>query len=124
MIGVEIIPEAVDAARMNAKLNGLTNCEFITGDVMKTLDSIPETPELIVLDPPREGVHPKALSQILSYGVDNILYISCKPTSLVKDLEVMQEKGYKLTHVSVVDMFPWTAHVETVVLLSRKNLTA
>ena len=119
VIGVEIIPEAVDAARMNAKLNGLTNCEFIAGDVMKTLASIPETPELIVLDPPREGVHPKALSQILSYGVDNILYISCKPTSLVKDLEVMQENGYKLTHVSVVDMFPWTAHVETVVLLSQ-----
>lgn len=120
VIGVEIISEAVEAAKMNAKLNGLDNCEFIAGDVLKTLDAITEKPELIVLDPPREGVHPKALANILSYDVDNILYISCKPTSLANDLEVMLENGYELTHVSVVDMFPWTAHVETVCLLSKK----
>lgn len=120
VIGVEIIPEAVLAAKENAKLNNLNNCEFIAGDVLKTLDSIDTAPELIVLDPPREGVHPRALAQILGYGVENILYISCKPTSLVRDLEIMQENGYKVDRVSIVDMFPWTGHVETVCLLSKK----
>ena len=86
---------------------------------MKTLDSIEVLPEVIVLDPPREGVHPKALERIVSYGVENIVYISCKPTSLVNDLKIMQENGYKVERVSMVDMFSWTGHVETVCLLSK-----
>ncbi|MBE5936615.1 MAG: 23S rRNA (uracil(1939)-C(5))-methyltransferase RlmD [Lachnospiraceae bacterium] len=119
VIGVEIIPEAVASAKENAKLNNIDNCEFIAGDVLKTLDSIDTNPELIVLDPPREGVHPKALDRILDYGVDNILYISCKPTSLIKDIEIIKNKNYKLERVSIVDMFPWTAHVETIALFSK-----
>ena len=113
--------EAVIAARENAKLNKLTNCEFIAGDVLKTLDGIDEMPEMIVLDPPREGIHPKALSKIIDYGVKQMVYISCKPTSLVRDLEVLQERGYKVERVCMVDMFSWTGHVETVVLMSKKN---
>ncbi len=122
VIGVEIVAEAVEAAKENAALNDIHNCEFIAGDVLKVLDSIDgssEKPDLIVLDPPRDGVHPKALKHIIDYGVENILYISCKTTSLVRDLEVMQENGYALKRVSVVDMFPWTAHVETCCLLER-----
>ena len=119
VIGVEIVEEAVIAARENAKLNKLTNCEFFAGDVLKTLDGIDEMPEMIVLDPPREGIHPKALSKIIDYGVKQMVYISCKPTSLVRDLEVLQERGYKVERVCMVDMFSWTGHVETVVLMSK-----
>ena len=81
VIGVEIVEEAVVAARENASLNGLHNCEFIAGDVLKVLDTITERPDMIVLDPPRDGVHPKALQKIIGYGVENILYISCNFSS-------------------------------------------
>ena len=119
VIGVEIVAEAVEAAKENAKLNGLTNCEFISGDVLKVIDEIKDKPDLIVLDPPRDGIHPKALDKIIDYGVDRIVYISCKPTSLARDLEVMLAKGYKVDKACAVDMFPSTYHVETVCLLSR-----
>ena len=121
VIGVEIVEEAVFAARENAKENHLSNCEFIAGDVLKTLDDIEEKPDFIVLDPPREGVHPKALRKILAYGVERIVYISCKPTSLVRDMEMILEAGYQPLRAECVDMFPWTRGVETVVLLSHKK---
>ena len=121
VIGVEIVEEAVEAAKVNAKLNGLDNCEFIAGDVLKVIDSIEERPDLIVLDPPRDGIHPKALDKIIDYGVDRIVYISCKPTSLARDLVVLQEKGYQVEKVCAVDMFPGSVHVETVVLLSQQK---
>ncbi len=119
VIGVEIVEEAVEAARRNAELNGLTNCEFIAGDVLRILDGIEERPDLIILDPPRDGVHPKALGKIIDYGVERMVYVSCKPTSLVRDLEVFLERGYVVEKAVAVDMFPWTSGVETVVSLSR-----
>jgi 23S rRNA (uracil1939-C5)-methyltransferase len=119
--GVEIVEEAVKAARENALLNNINNCEFIIGDVLKVIDNIKDKPDIIVLDPPREGVHPKALSKIIDFGVDRIVYISCKPTSLVKDLEILQERGYKVDKVCAVDMFPQTVHVECVVRIQREN---
>jgi tRNA/tmRNA/rRNA uracil-C5-methylase (TrmA/RlmC/RlmD family) len=119
VIGVEIIEEAVEAAKVNAGLNGLDNCEFIAGDVLKVIDDIEEKPDLIVLDPPRDGIHPKALDKIIAYGVDKLVYISCKPTSLARDLEILQTKGYKVEKVCAVDMFPHTVHVETVCLISK-----
>jgi len=118
-IGVEIVEEAVVAARENAKLNGLHNCEFITNDVMKALDDIEEKPDYIILDPPRDGIHPKALKQILSYGVDKMVYISCKPTSLARDLEIILNSGYQIKKAVAVDLFPGTVHCETVCLLSK-----
>ncbi|NLL67619.1 MAG: 23S rRNA (uracil(1939)-C(5))-methyltransferase RlmD [Clostridiaceae bacterium] len=121
VIGVEIVEEAVESAKENAKLNGLSNCEFIAGDVLKVIDNIEEKPELIVLDPPRDGIHPRALEKIIRYGVNRIVYISCKPTSLARDLEVLIARGYKVEKVCAVDMFPETVHVETCVLLSHKN---
>lgn len=122
VIGVEIVEEAVEAAKINAGLNGLENCEFISGDVLKVIDTIEERPDLIVLDPPRDGIHPKALDKIIDYGVDKIVYISCKPTSLARDLEVFLAKGYKMEKVCAVDMFPNTVHVETVCCLQRVNM--
>ncbi len=119
VIGVEIVPEAVEAAQKNAALNGLHNCKFIAGDVLKVLDEIPEKPDYIILDPPRDGIHPKALSKIVAYGVDQIVYISCKPTSLARDLPAFLDAGYSVTTVQPIDQFPFTTHVETVVLLSR-----
>lgn len=120
VIGVEIVEEAVEAAKANAKLNGLDNCEFIAGDVLKVIDDIAEKPDFIVLDPPRDGIHPKALQKIIDYGVDRIVYISCKPTSLARDLDTLIELGYRMERVTAVDQFPGTGHVETVCLLSRK----
>lgn len=119
VIGVEIIEEAVEAAKENAVRNGLSNCRFIAGDVFKVLDEIEEKPDVIVLDPPRDGIHPKALPKILNYGVDKIVYISCKMTSLARDLEMMQLAGYRVEKMTAVDQFCETVHVETVVLLSK-----
>ncbi|MGN0506080.1 MAG: 23S rRNA (uracil(1939)-C(5))-methyltransferase RlmD [Lachnospiraceae bacterium] len=119
VIGVEIVEEAVAAAKENAAGNGLTNCEFIAGDVLKVLDTIKEKPDFIVLDPPRDGIHPKALQRIISYGVERMVYISCKPTSLARDLVALTEGGYRVEKIALVDMFPGTANVETAVLLSR-----
>ena len=119
VIGVEIIAEAVEAAKENAKKNGLDNCDFLAGDVLKMLDEITEKPDFIVLDPPRDGIHPKALTKIIDYGVDKLLYISCKPTSLARDLVALQEAGYRVEKAAAVDMFAQTYHCETVCLLSK-----
>ena len=122
VIGVEIVEEAVEAAKQNAALNNLSNCKFIAGDVLKVLDDLTEKPDVIILDPPRDGIHPKALPKILSYGVDHIVYISCKATSLARDLPAFLAAGYKLEKACCVDQFCQTVHVETVVLLSKGEI--
>ena len=119
VVGVEIVEEAVCAAKENAALNGLDNCKFIAGDVLKVLDDIEEKPDYIILDPPRDGIHPKAIGKIIEYGVENMVYISCKPTSLARDLQIFMARGYRVEKICCVDMFPNTYHVETVVLLSQ-----
>ena len=121
VIGVEIIEDAVKAAKENAKLNGLNNCRFIAGDVLKVLDDLEEKPDVIVLDPPRDGIHPKALPKILSYGVNRIVYVSCKATSLARDLETFLQAGYRLEKACCVDQFCQTVWVETVCLLSKRK---
>jgi len=121
VVGVEIVEEAVEAAKENAGLNGLDNCMFWAGDVLKVIDGLGEVPDLIVLDPPRDGVHPKALEKITNFGVERMVYIACKPTSLARDLEMLQGRGYKVERMACVDLFPGTVHVETVALLTRKK---
>ncbi len=121
VVGVEIVEEAVLAARQNAKLNGLDNCEFIVGDVLKVIDNIGEKPDFIVLDPPRDGIHPKALQKIIDFRVDRLVYISCKPTSLARDLEVLLDCGYRVKRAVAIDQFPGTTHVETIVELQRQD---
>lgn len=120
VIGIEIVEEAVEAAKENAKLNGLDNCDFIAGDVLKAIDLVEDRPDVIIVDPPRDGIHPKAIEKILNFGVDQIVYISCKPTSLARDLEYIINHGYRVDKACCVDQFPGTQHVETVCLLSRK----
>lgn len=124
VVGVEIVEEAVEAARENADLNGLSNCVFWAGDVLKVIDELCEVPDLIVLDPPRDGVNPKALQKITDFGVERIVYIACKPTSLVRDLEMLQGRGYRVEKVGGIDLFPGTVHVETVVLLTHEKPTS
>ena len=121
VIGVEIVEEAVEAAKENAALNNLGNCKFIAGDVLKVLDDLTDKPDVIILDPPRDGIHPKALPKILSYEVDHIVYISCKATSLARDLPAFLAAGYKVEKACCVDQFCQTVHVETVVLLSQQK---
>lgn len=121
VIGIEIVEEAVNAANENAVLNGITNCSFIAGDVLKKVEELEENPDIIIVDPPRDGIHPKAIGKIIGFGAQEIVYVSCKPTSLVRDLKIFQENGYVVKKVKCMDMFPRTAHVETIVLLSLKN---
>ena len=119
VVGVEIVGEAVEAARENTRLNGLDNCRFIAGDVLKVVGELKEKPDLIILDPPRDGIHPKALKKIIDFGVERMIYVSCKPTSLARDLKVLLDSGYQVEKGRCVDMFPATAGIETVVSLSR-----
>lgn len=122
VIGVEIVEEAVKSAKMNAVFNKLDNCTFIADDVLKALDNITEKPDLIVLDPPRDGLHPKALKKIAQdYNVSKMIYISCKPTSLARDLIELQKYGYEVVKACCVDMFPGVSHVETIVLIQKKT---
>ena len=114
VIGIEIVEEAVEAAKINAELNGITNCEFIAGDVLKKVDELEDKPDLIIVDPPRDGINPKAILKIIDFGAEEIVYVSCKPTSLARDLQVFEANGYKTVKVKCVDMFPRTQHVETV----------
>lgn len=121
VVGVEIVGEAVKAAGENAALNGLDNCRFLAGDVLRVIDEIEEKPDILILDPPRDGIHPKALPKLIAYGVDRIVYVSCKPTSLARDLAVFNENGYYLEKAAAVDMFPGTANTEVVALIARKG---
>ena len=119
VIGIELVEEAVAAARRNAAKNGLDNCEFIAGDVLTKVDELDDKPDIIVLDPPREGIHPKAIFKIIDFRPEVFVYVSCKASSLAVDLPFFVQAGYTIHHLRCVDMFPHTPHVETVVLMSR-----
>lgn len=121
VIGVEIVEEAVKAARENAGINGLDHCEFIAGDVLEVLDRLEEVPDVIVLDPPRGGIHPKALEKILNYGVNQIIYISCNPKSLAENLSFMQYYGYEVKSIKAFDNFPNTKHIECCCFLTKTD---
>ena len=105
----------------NAAQNGITNCEFLAGDVLKVLDEIADKPDFIILDPPRDGIHAKALPKIIDYGVEKLVYISCKPTSLARGSGDVFKGGYRVERACCVDQFCQTVHVETVCLLSRND---
>ena len=120
VIGIELIEEAVEAAKENAKLNGLNNCEFLAGDVAEIVKTIKDKPDIIILDPPRSGVHPKALEYVIKFNAKEIIYVSCNPKTLVNDLKVLLSEGYKIIKTRVKDMFPNTPHAETVVKLIKE----
>ena len=121
VIGIELVDEAVEAAKENAARNGLTNCTFLAGDVFEVLEALPITPDVIVMDPPRMGVREKALNRIIDYGVDEIIYISCNPKTLVQNLVQLQSRGYQVEYLRTFDNFPFTKHIESIVHLKRKQ---
>lgn len=119
VIGIELVEEAVEAAKANAALNGLENCRFLAGDVFEVLDRLPDKPEVIVVDPPRVGISSNALEKIIGYGVKQIVYISCNPKSLADNLYYMQYYGYEIKSVKPFDNFPGTKHTECVAVLEK-----
>ena len=119
VIGLELIEEAVEAAKENAKLNGLDNCEFIAGDVAETIKKVKDKPDIIILDPPRSGVSKKALDYVIKFNAPEIIYVSCNPKTMVENLEDLLAAGYKVEKSTVKDMFPNTPHAETVVKLTK-----
>lgn len=119
--GVELVSEAVEAAKENAKLNGLDNCSFIAGDVFEVLEKLEQKPDVIVVDPPRVGIQPKALDKILGYGVKQIVYISCNPKSLTDNLMYIQGNGYEVKKIKAFDNFPMTKHTECITLIEKRE---
>ena len=125
--GVEIVEEAVESAKENAIENGITNCHFIAGDVLKVLEesakreetTVLPHPDFIIVDPPRDGMHKKALDLIIRYGVNRLIYVACKPKSLARDLEALQNEGYRVQKLCAVDLFPRTNNCEVVCLLKK-----
>jgi tRNA/tmRNA/rRNA uracil-C5-methylase (TrmA/RlmC/RlmD family) len=128
VVALDISDAAVALARENVARNGYEDrVTVVRCDVFDYLAELEKNKrrdyDLIVLDPPRDGIHPKALEKIIRFDVDRIVYISCKPTSLARDIVIMQEGGYEVKNVSTVDMFSWTNHIESCVLLQRVSNT-
>jgi 23S rRNA (uracil1939-C5)-methyltransferase len=120
VIGMEIVESAVLDARRNCQENGIENCEFILGDIRENLTLLRIQPEVMIIDPPRAGMHQDVLSRVLEIGAERIVYVSCNPATLARDLGQMEEH-YHISEIQPVDMFPHTYHVECVAKLSRKN---
>lgn len=119
--GVEIVEDSVEAARHNAELNGISNCEFLCGDVRKKLDELTEKPDMIVVDPPRAGMHDKVVHMLCRYDIPEILYISCNPKTMCMNLELFKMNGYEPVYMKSYDNFPMTKHVETCCLLRKRD---
>jgi len=122
VIGIEAVGKAIEDARENAKLNSISNADFITGrseDVMRDLKSRGIKPDVIVVDPPRKGCDIEVLQSMIDMAPERIVYVSCNPGTLARDCRILAAKGYRVQEVQPVDMFPWTYHVECVVLMSR-----
>ncbi len=119
VIGVEIVPESVEAAKENASRNNIDNCSFIADDVQNFVSTTTITPDYVVVDPPRQGLAPKAIKGIISLNPQSIVYVSCNPVTLLNDLHTFTQAGYSVEEMWAVDLFCRTGHVETVVLMSR-----
>jgi 23S rRNA (uracil1939-C5)-methyltransferase len=120
VIGMEIAESAVLDARKNCQENGIENCEFILGDIRENLSLLKIQPEVIIIDPPRAGMHQDVLSRVLEIGAERIVYVSCNPATLARDLGLMQEQ-YHVSEIQPVDMFPHTYNIECVAKLSRRR---
>ncbi|OPL09050.1 MAG: hypothetical protein AVO33_00905 [delta proteobacterium ML8_F1] len=120
VFGIELVEDAVEMANENAGINGLDNCTFIAGDVFEKLDNLNSNPDIIIVDPPRVGISEKAMKKIIAYKVPEIVYVSCNPKTIVENIKAMEEGGYRVRRLTLVDLFPGTPHVETVCLLTRK----
>ena len=118
VIGIEIVESAVADAEKNCHRNGVTNCKFIKGDIRECLSQIEQRPDLLIIDPPRAGMHKDVVKKVLELGAERMIYVSCNPTTLARDLEMMKN-SYRLEEVQPVDMFPHTYHIEAVARLNK-----
>ena len=122
--GIELVKQAIDDANANANLNNIDNIEFICGDVEEAFDRLIKKekvkPSVVIVDPPRRGLDNNTIENIMQLNVERVIYISCNPATMVRDLHLMEEK-YEVKEIQPVDMFPFTSHVETVTVLTLKN---
>lgn len=121
--GVEVVPEAIHDAKANAKLNGMNNVEFVVGQAEKIMPEWKREgldPDVIVVDPPRKGCAPEFLEAMIEMEPKRIVYVSCNPSTLARDLRILEDGGYRTNEVQPVDMFPNTTHVEAIALIQRK----
>ncbi|CEG25428.1 23S rRNA (uracil(1939)-C(5))-methyltransferase RlmD [Bacillus sp. B-jedd] len=124
VFGVEVVPQAIEDAKRNAELNGITNAEFVAGEaevVIPNWYKAGNTADVLVVDPPRKGCDEALLQTIIAMKPKKVVYVSCNPGTLARDLRILEDGGYKTVEVQPVDMFPQTTHVETVVMLERKR---
>ncbi len=121
LVGVEIVPEAIEDAKKNAEINGVTNAEFYCGDAAKIVKDLEIKPDVILVDPPRKGMAESLIHDIVGMDPKKVVYVSCDPATLARDCAKFTELGYHVVSARPVDMFPRTAHVETVCLMSRKE---
>lgn len=122
LVGIEIVPSAIENARENARLNGIENAEFVCADAFegaKQIERMELKPDLVIVDPPRKGCQRELFDVIENMGAKRIVYVSCDSATLARDLAILKEKGWQLQHLAAVDMFPRTPHVEAVVLVSK-----
>jgi len=122
VIGIELNPSAIKAAQENGRLNNISNCEFFAGDVLEVLSRLkPQAPDVVVVDPPRNGLHPKALAKLITLSPPSLVYVACKPESLARDMAALVEAGYRPIRIIGVDMFPRTPHVEAIALIAKQE---
>jgi len=121
--GIEIVKQAIEDARINANLNDIDNVEFICGDVEEAFDELIKKekikPDVIIVDPPRRGLDEKTIKNIMKLKTGRVVYISCNPATMVRDLKMMEEM-YEVVEVQPVDMFPFTSHIESIAVLRLK----
>ena len=122
VIGVEIVPEAIEDAKINADLNGISNARFICSDAAKAAETLKNEgvkPDVIILDPPRKGCSPEMINTAVEMNPDRIVYVSCDPATLARDCGIFAELGYTAEKATPVDLFPRTGHCETVAILNK-----
>ena len=122
--GIEIVPQAIEDAKINAEVNHIQNIQFINADALKGAQILLRSkirPDVVIVDPPRKGCSSDTLQAIVKMSPERLVYVSCDPATLARDVKILSEEGYKAEIVQPVDLFPQTVHVETVVLMSRKD---
>ena len=120
LTGIEIVPEAIENAKQNASINDIKNAEFICSDAKDNLSNYLKDKDLVIVDPPRKGLSSEVVTALNTSGIDRIIYVSCNPATLVRDLVLLSE-NYSFKKVYPFDLFPQTTHIETIVLLQRQN---
>jgi 23S rRNA (uracil1939-C5)-methyltransferase len=118
VVGLEMAPSAVADARRNCHMNGVENCRFLLGDIRQSLPEVSHRPDLLIIDPPRAGIHPDVVKQVLALSAERIVYVSCNPPTLARDLNLLKEV-YRVQEVQPVDLFPHTYHIESVARLQK-----